>query len=202
MTAATRNGAAGATQAGPGPEVLTIGHGAHPWPRFLDLLREAGVAAVVDVRSIPASRHHPHFARTRLAAALDAAGIAYAWEGAALGGRPRDPGLWRDGQPDPAAIAAAPGFAPALERVLAAAGRQRLALMCAESEPLACHRCRLLAAPLIARGARVRHLLADGRLEEHEATLARDQPAAAGARKGRKAAGRSPSLPLFDPPER
>lgn len=157
----------------PAPEILTIGHSNHALDAWLGLLRAAGVTAVADVRSQPGSRRLPHFRKPALAAALGEAGIAYLWLGRELGGRPADAALWRDGHPDPARIAASPRFAHGLARVLEAARHHRLALMCAERDPLDCHRFHLVAPHLVRRGARVRHILADGRLETHEAALAR-----------------------------
>ena len=70
--------------------IKTIGHSNHPIGRFVDLLKSGGVEAVVDVRSTPYSRRFPQFGRERLAQTLSAAGILYRYEGAALGGKPKD----------------------------------------------------------------------------------------------------------------
>src|SRR5215216_758788 len=70
--------------------IKTIGHSNHPIGRFVDLLKAGGVEAVVDVRSTPYSRRFPQFGRERLAQSLSAAGILYRYEGAALGGKPKD----------------------------------------------------------------------------------------------------------------
>ena len=68
--------------------IRTIGHSNHPIERFVALLKAAGIARLVDVRSMPWSRRFPQFGRERLARSLAEAGIAYAWEGEALGGKP------------------------------------------------------------------------------------------------------------------
>ena len=68
--------------------IRTIGHSNHPIERFVGLLQAAGIALLVDVRSMPYSRRFPQFGKERLAKSLAAAGIAYVHEGAALGGKP------------------------------------------------------------------------------------------------------------------
>jgi uncharacterized protein (DUF488 family) len=165
------------------PLVLTIGHSNHDLEKFVSLLRGAGATLVVDVRSAPVSRWCPHFNGRTLAPALAAEGLGYAYLGEALGGRPRDPTLMVGGKPDYAAMARQPGFAVALDRVLALAAEGTPALMCAERAPADCHRARLVAPALVVRGAHVRHILVDGSLEDHEAIE---------ERKGRDL------LPLFD----
>jgi len=150
--------------------LFTLGHSNHPFDHFLGLLRAAGIALVADVRSVPHSRRLPHFRRPALEAGLAAAGVGYAWQGEALGGRPRNSALWRAGKPDHAAIAAQPEFRAALDSVLAAARVRRVALMCAERDPLDCHRFHLLSAHIVERGAGIVHLLADGGHETHAET--------------------------------
>ena len=152
------------------PVVFTIGHSNHSSERFLALLQGAGITAVADVRSIPRSRRWPHFSRARIEHWLAEAGIAYVFLGAELGGKPADPALLREGRPDYDLMAATPTFQAGLERVLDGAGRYRIALMCAEREPLDCHRFLLVSRHLRERGVCLRHILADGSIEPHEIT--------------------------------
>ena len=146
----------------PAHEILTIGHSNHPIERFLGLLQGAGVTAVADVRSAPYSRFSPQYRRDPLRSALRAAGIAYVYLGQELGGRPRDLALYRDGMPDYAAMASTDAFRGGVQRVLNGAATHRIALICAEQDPLDCHRCRLVGRKLSEAGATVMHLLADG----------------------------------------
>lgn len=155
------------------PSVFTIGHSNHSSERFLALLQGAGVTAVADVRSMPRSRRWPHFSRGRIEHWLAEAGIAYVFLGAELGGRPDDLALLRDGHPDYGLIAAAPSFQAGLDRVQDGSGRYRVALMCAEREPLDCHRFLLVSRHLHERGVPLRHILADGSVEPHDVTEAR-----------------------------
>ena len=143
-------------------EIWTVGHSSHPLHRFLELLAAAGVTAVADVRSAPYSRRFRHFSREPLRAALAEGGIAYVWLGDALGGRHGEAA-----GPAPEAVAAA------LDRLADGACRYRVALMCAEADPARCHRARLVAQMLVARGHTIRHLLADGSLEDHAAVASR-----------------------------
>jgi uncharacterized protein (DUF488 family) len=94
-------------------DVLTIGHSNQPIDRFVALLRDAGVTALADVRSTPSSRRLPWFSAKPLRARLEAEGIAYLAIGEALGGRPREPSLFRDGVADYEAMAATLNSAPA-----------------------------------------------------------------------------------------
>ena len=152
------------------PVVFTIGHSNHSSERFLGLLRGADITAVADVRSIPRSRRWPQFSRAGIERWLADAGIAYVFLGAELGGRPDDPALLREGRPDYELMAARPSFRTGLDRVLDGAGRYRIALMCAEREPLDCHRFLLVSRHLHERSVRLRHILADGAVEPHETT--------------------------------
>ena len=151
-------------------DVLTIGHSNLPADRFLDLLKTAGVTAVADVRSVPFSRRFPWFSARALAERLQAHRIAYLALGDALGGRPRDSALYCDGVADYDAMAATATFRAGLDRAVDETRRHRLCLMCAEREPLDCHRCLLLARRLAERGLTLGHLLADGTIEPHAKT--------------------------------
>jgi uncharacterized protein (DUF488 family) len=130
-------------------------------PEFVAALRSAGVTHLVDVRTAPYSRFRPEFSREPLAAALEAESIRYVFMGRELGGKP-------GGKPDYAQMRLRPAFLEGLARLEAAnqAGR-RIALMCAEAKPQACHRTKLVAEELVARGTPVRHIDEHGDLRSH-----------------------------------
>jgi len=134
------------------------------------LLASAGVTAVADVRSVPFSRWCPWFSGKALAERLAGERIAYIALGEALGGRPRDSTLYRDGIADYEAMAARPEFAAGLARLIDATSRQRVCLLCAEREPLDCHRCLLVGRALRERGLTLGHIRPDGSIEPHAAT--------------------------------
>ena len=153
--------------------IFTVGHSTHAAEAFVALLRTHGVTAVADVRSAPYSRFNPQFNRETLARALEAQGIRYVFLGRELGARPDDPACYEDGRVRYARLARTALFRGGLDRVVDGAHRHRLALMCAERDPLDCHRTILVARELARRGLDVAHILADGRLEPHAATLDR-----------------------------
>ena len=160
------------------PVVHTLGHGTRSAEELIEILREAGVESLADVRRFPASRRHPQHNRVALAASLGTAGIDYIWLGESLGGR-RKASVAADASPNGAwkvaafrhyadAMPTAPfqeGFA-ALENLARASPT---ALMCAERLWWRCHR-RLLADMLVVRGFDVMHLLAAGSSTPHELT--------------------------------
>jgi uncharacterized protein (DUF488 family) len=151
-------------------DLFSIGHSNIPAERFMGLLRLAGVSAIADVRSTPFSRRFPWFSGKNLAATLAQHGMAYLAYGEALGGRPRDAALYRDGVADYEAMARQRDFQIALDRLTGEGVRHRVCLMCAEREPLDCHRCLLVARSLAERGLTIGHILHDGTVEPHAAT--------------------------------
>jgi len=153
--------------------IYTIGHSNHPIYRFIGLLRSHGITAIADVRSSPYSRHNPQFNTKALAAALKKAGIAYVFLGEELGARPKNPACYNNGRVDFGRLAAREEFQRGIERVLQGSEKYRLALMCAEKEPLDCHRTILVCRHLRDRGVGIRHILADGSVEDHRQTEVR-----------------------------
>lgn len=153
--------------------VLTIGHSNHPVVRFVSLLHRYGVTAIADVRSSPYSRSNPQFSRTLLQQSLKAEGVVYVFLGRELGGRPEDPSCYVDGKVQYRRLAETPLFKKGLGRVLKGARSHRIALLCAEAEPLVCHRTILVAQELALTGLRVSHVHADGSLESHAEAMSR-----------------------------
>ncbi len=151
-------------------DLLTIGHSNLPADGFMTLVQDAGVTAIADVRSVPFSRRFPWFSGPALAARLQGVDIKYLPFGDVLGGRPRDPALYCEGVADYERMAATPQFRGGLDRVAEATGRFRVCFMCAEREPLDCHRCLLVARALAERGRTLGHILVDGTIEPHAAT--------------------------------
>jgi uncharacterized protein (DUF488 family) len=154
------------------PRVLTVGHSTHPIDEFLDLLRSAAVTCVVDIRTLPGSRHNPQFNQESLAPSLEDTGIAYVRE-ERLGGLRRAShtvasevnGLWRNQSFHRYADHALTGtFAEGLDRLIELAAPPQLpAIMCSEAVWWRCHR-RIVADHLLVRDVAVAHLMPDGRL--------------------------------------
>ena len=148
------------------PTLYTLGHSNHDLDTFMRLLRRHGVDVLVDVRTVPYSRRHPQFRKRDLEGACKEAGVDYRWRGEQLGGIKRD-SVCRTFD----AAAGRPGFIEALGELVTLARAQVPAIMCAEKEPMACHRtalvCRHLAARPDARDLAIRHIRADGTLEDN-----------------------------------
>lgn len=147
--------------------VFTIGHSTHTLQGFVGLLHRHGVTAVADVRSAPFSRLNPQFNKEALERSLEAHGIRYVFLGRELGARPDDPWCYENGRVQYSRLSGTELFKKGLERVMRGRRNYRIALMCAEREPLECHRTLLVARALAERGVPVGHILADGRLESH-----------------------------------
>ncbi len=153
--------------------VFTVGHSNHDFEKIVGLLTRHRVAAVADVRSAPYSRRNPHFNREPLAHALREAGLDYVYLGYQLGGRPKDPTCYEERRVIYERVVATVPFRKGIERVRFGARTSRIALMCAEKEPLQCHRTLLVAPALDALGITMMHILADGSLESHADTMER-----------------------------
>lgn len=153
--------------------IFTIGHSTHSAEEFVGLLRKHRVEAVADVRSSPFSRFNPQFNRDNLEDALKAHGIRYVFLGTELGARSRDRSCYEDGRVVYERLSRTELFQSGLDRVERGSHKFRIALMCAEKEPLECHRTLLVADALAKRGCRVLHILGNGDLESHEDALDR-----------------------------
>jgi uncharacterized protein (DUF488 family) len=154
--------------------VFTIGHSTRTWRDFLEILRAHRVRRVIDVRSIPRSRHNPQFNREILRKKLRAARIGYVYL-PKLGGLRRarhdSPNTaWRNasfrGYAD---YMETPEFDAGIERLIKLAGQKRTALMCAEAVPWRCHRS-LIGDALTARGIRVKDIMSKKHSQLHKLT--------------------------------
>ena len=154
--------------------IYSIGHSNHPIQGFIALLQRHQITAVADVRSVPYSRFNPQFRRERLQAALLEAGIQYVFLGEELGARSQDPACYdADGRVSYAKLARTDLFRRGINRLVTGMAGYRISLMCAEREPLDCHRTILVTRELVREGIAVTHILADGSLETHEHALER-----------------------------
>ncbi|MCJ7777344.1 MAG: DUF488 domain-containing protein [Sedimentisphaerales bacterium] len=147
--------------------LYTIGHSNHTIEDFISLLKQYGVTCVADVRSAPYSRYCPQFNKDALAAAPQAAGIAYMFLGRELGGRPRNRSCYEDGCVNFQRLAEREEFKRGIEHLVADTSKHRIALMCAEKDPLECHRTILVSRHLKKYDLHIKHILANGNIEEH-----------------------------------
>lgn len=151
------------------PTLYTVGHSNHSLDDFLNLLKRHGVTAVADVRSHPYSARLSQFNRKELSTALEAASIKYVFLGKELGARRDEQESYEGDRACYQRIAQLPGFRAGLDRVRNGAREFQVALLCAEKEPLDCHRTVLVCRQL-RREFDIRHILADGSLEHHRET--------------------------------
>ena len=149
--------------------IHTIGHSNASASDFVELLRDNGIEALVDVRSSPYSQYLPHFNRETLAGIMAEAGMSYHFAGEYLGGRPKDPACYKHGKVptgkvdylklvDYAEVAKRPWFRKGIERLLEIAKEHPTAIMCAEEDPRNCHRYHLITIELERIGVKVAHI--------------------------------------------
>jgi uncharacterized protein (DUF488 family) len=155
--------------------IYTIGHSNHPIEHFTALLQQHGIQALADVRSNPYSRFNPQFNRERLQASLAAAaGIRYVFLGEELGARSKDPACYdEEGRVSYIKLAQTPLFRQGIARLRTGMQQHRIAMMCAERNPLECHRTILVSRELERIGIPVLHILHDGALEPNTQAMQR-----------------------------
>jgi uncharacterized protein (DUF488 family) len=161
-------------KAGTSPIVLTIGHSTRTIEEFINLVLAHGVSRVVDVRTIPRSRHNPQFNADSLPRSLKKAGVGYVHM-AGLGGlrHPTRDSLnigWCNGSfRGFADYMQTPEFERSLGELIELARQGGVALMCAEAVPWRCHRS-LIADALLVRGIHAEHILSLARRKIHTLT--------------------------------
>jgi uncharacterized protein (DUF488 family) len=153
--------------------IFTIGHSTHASDYFIELLAKHAISAVADVRSSPFSRFNPQFNREALSRHLRGHKIRYVFLGEELGARSKDPHCYLDGKVQYDRIAQTELFKKGIKRVLEGAERFRIALMCAEKDPLTCHRAILVSRALVEMSVDVEHILPDGNIEAHSQMVER-----------------------------
>lgn len=149
-------------------KIYTIGHSTYSVDILIGLLKLHEVTALGDVRSSPYSRYNPQFNREDLKTALKVAGIQYVYLGAELGGRSANSACYENGKVSYELLAKTKSFQDGLQRVQSGIHTYRIALMCAEKDPLFCHRGVLVSRFLVERGLNVQHILEGGRLQTHD----------------------------------
>jgi len=155
--------------AGPRP-LFTVGHSVLDFQQFAKLLQDSRVELVADVRSLPQSARLPHFSQPALEKLLGAEHISYLFLGEELGGRPDDADAYRpDGVVDYAARRKSYAFQSGVERLLKKLEGQSVAMMCAEEDPLECHRFLMICPELVKLGIQPLHIRKGGQIETQEA---------------------------------
>jgi uncharacterized protein (DUF488 family) len=147
--------------------LYTVGHSNHPVEKFIELLRVNNITAIGDVRSHPYSRHFPQYSQYALKDFLKQNGIAYTFLGKEFGARSDEPSCYKNGKVQYERLANLPIFAEGVNRVLEGMKRYQIAFMCAEKDPLSCHRALLVGRRFFEQGIPVSHIHADASLEVH-----------------------------------
>lgn len=148
--------------------VFTIGHSNHSINTFISLLQQHGVTAIADVRSSPYSRRFPQFNQAALKEALKTANIAYVYLGDNLGARSKDRNCYVNGMARYDLIAATASFTEGVNRLIKGAKKYQISLLCAEQDPIICHRAILVCPPLQKIGLEIQHIRKNGELETHQ----------------------------------
>jgi uncharacterized protein (DUF488 family) len=149
--------------------LFTIGHSDHELAKLVALLRQHRVAVAADVRSQPYSARLPQFNKELLERGLREQGLQYVFLGRELGARRDEPECYAAGQARYDLVAKTVAFAKGLQRVRTGLEKCSVALLCAEKDPLTCHRTILVCRHLRGPGISIQHIHEDGRLESHEA---------------------------------
>jgi uncharacterized protein (DUF488 family) len=152
--------------------ILTIGYSTDSFEALVARLRRNAVQVVADVRSQPFSSRNADFSRPQLERSLLDAGVRYVFLGELLGARSTDGSCYVDGRVRYDRLATRAPFAAGLARLLRGATEHRVALLCAERDPLRCHRSILIARELALRAVQVVHIVGET-LETHEEALER-----------------------------
>ncbi|NIY75305.1 DUF488 domain-containing protein [Thalassospira sp. HF15] len=152
--------------------IYTVGYAGHDRHSLLNLFKEHGITAVADIRTFKRSSYWTAFDSESFGPYLRENGIAYVFLGDVMGGKPQIPDLYPDGQLDYGLMAERDDFKSGIERLVSGAEKYRICLMCAEKDPLDCHRTLLIAPALKEAGFDLCHLF-DGRVECQSETDAR-----------------------------
>jgi|SRR5580704_15622186 hypothetical protein len=148
------------------PSLFTIGHSSLELDGFLKVVVTHEIKILCDVRSRPGSFRFPQFNREPLEACLASARIQYEFLGESLGGRPSDPHAYHeDGVVNYEERRKSADFLAGIDRVLALAASSNIALMCAEEDPLQCHRFLMICPALLDRGVTPTHIRRGGEFE-------------------------------------
>lgn len=149
--------------------IFTIGHSNVTAQQLFSLLKMNNVQLLTDVRSIPYSRHSPQSNREAIQSEARLSGIEYIYMGEYLGGKSKDVNIYDElGNLDYSQLAATDKFIEGIRKLIEAAARYRVCLLCAEEDPSRCHRGLLISRELTKLGIEVCHIRHDGKVEPHE----------------------------------
>lgn len=146
--------------------LYTIGYSSYTTDTLIEVLLEYGITAVADVRSVPYSSYRKDFNKENLKNILKANSIEYVFLGDYLGAKIEDSTLYINGKADYNLISKHPVFQKGLERIRSGSKKYVIVLMCAEKDPIVCHRTILISRNL-RKEFNIQHILDNGKLEPH-----------------------------------
>lgn len=156
--------------------LFSIGHSNHALETFLGLLKQHQIEVLVDARSNPYSKFAPHFDVEPLKKEVTGAGIRYVYLGKELGGRPNGDEFYdADGHVLYSRVAESPLFLEGIRRLETGVTKYRVALLCSEEDPSACHRRLLVGRVLATHGVQLDHIRGDGRIQTEEELQAEEE---------------------------
>ncbi len=151
-------------------KIFTIGHSNYENDRFIKLLTDHSINVIADVRQFPYSKYVPHFNKDCISKTLLKFNIKYIFLGDLLGARPQDSKYYTNNYVDFAKLAQASFFQEGLSRLKEGAKTLRIAIMCAEKDPVMCHRTILVCRNLRKSNLEILHILTDSTLEKNTIT--------------------------------
>ena len=147
--------------------IYTIGYSTYDMNLFIKTLKENCINAVADVRSLPYSKYKPEYDKDSLEKSLISAGIYYVFLGEELGARSKCENCYKGGRADHALIAKSEPFKKGISRILTGLEKFTIVLMCAESDPINCHRNILICRHLKKENIHIFHILENGKVEDN-----------------------------------
>lgn len=147
--------------------IYTIGYSTYEIGSFISILKSNHISAIADVRSYPYSKFKPEFNREILNETLKANRLYYVFLGDELGARSKDDACYIDGRADHKLIAQSSLFLNGIGRILKGLENYTIALMCAESDPINCHRNILVCRILKKYNVKIKHILSNGKVEDN-----------------------------------
>ena len=147
--------------------LYTVGHSTHTLEYFVDLLKQHDITALCDVRSQPYSAYNSQYNREDLHAEMKRCGIQYVFLGKELGARSDSEDCYVNDQVQFSKLADDETFQRGLTRLREGAEKYRIALMCAEKDPLICHRM-ILVTRQLRDEFEVKHICANGKIESND----------------------------------
>lgn len=146
--------------------IFTVGYSPHTIESFIELLTKYEINAVADVRSQPYSKYKPEFSQDALKKKLLESSIYYVFMGKELGARREEAECYIDGKVSYDLVRKSKIFKKGIDRLLKGLKKYNIVLLCAEKDPIGCHRTILIARHLFDIGIDVSHLHSDGRIEK------------------------------------